>query len=336
MKFFIVMVLISSSLTAYAQSIQGIVLAAGRSTRFATDYSKQSTPMCGLPLVLYPVNLLAETFHMPTTVVLGYKKEEIRTLIEQAQLEQITFSYQEKQLGTGHALHSCESLWNADHLLVLNGDMPLINADIVQNLITKHLESDAAISIVISYNTDTACTYGRIVQDNESIKVVEIKHFTGSREEHPFVNAGIYIMKKEFAQNYLPQVPLNPVTKEYYITDLIELASNSQLKVCTSIAPYEALNGVNSLKELSIAHSIKRNQIIEQWMKQGVRFEMPETVGIDLNVSIGKNSVIGAGAQLINRACIGKNCTIGAHTVIDGAVIEDNSIIKPLSYITLD
>ena len=332
MKFFLSLALLISSSISYAQSIQGIVLAAGRSTRFATDYSKQSTPMCGLPLVLYPISLLT-SLDIPTTVVLGYKKEEIQALIEDAQLKDVTFAYQEKQQGTGHALHCCESSWQADHLLVLNGDMPLINRDIVQDLITKHIEADAAISIVISYNTDPACTYGRIVQEENAIKVVEIKHFTGSREQHPYVNAGIYIIKKEFAAHYLPQVPLNPVTKEYYITDLVQLASDNNLTVCTSVAPYEALNGVNSLKELAIAHTIKRTQLIEQFMKTGVRFEMPETIGLDIDVTIGKNSVIGAGVQLINGTHIGNNCTIGAHCVLDGAIIPDNSVIKPLTYI---
>jgi len=332
MKLLSLALLLNISSLVCTDSIQGIVLAAGRSTRFATDYSKQSTPMCGLPLVMYPVTLLAN-MEFPVTVVLGYKKEEIQKLIEQSGVKQVTFAYQEQQLGTGHALHSCESLWTADHLLVLNGDMPLINKEILQELILKHLQSGATISFVISYNNDPACSYGRIVEENNNIKIVEIKHFTGSREQYPYVNAGIYIIKREFARTYLPQIIANSQTKEYYITDLVQLASFNGLPVCTSEAPYVALNGVNSLKELAIAHNIKRTELIENWMKQGVRFEMPETTALDLNVTMGRNSVIGESVQIKNGASIGCNCIIGAHTIIDGVHIPDNTIVKPFSFI---
>lgn len=240
-------------------SIQAIVLAAGQGSRFNTGVSKLVTPLCGQPMIVYPLKTVSSSV-ASTTVIVGFQKEAVQHCIINASLPNITFVEQQEQLGTGHALLCSRPHWHADHLLVINGDMPLVTPEIVQGLCQLHGSKQAAISFVVAHHTDAASAYGRIVQENNSICIIEKKHFTKNIADHPYINAGIYLINRIFLEQYLPHVQQNSSTHEFYITDLVEIAGNNNLPIALLQAPYDTIRGVNTLQEFAAAEQIFRIQ----------------------------------------------------------------------------
>src|SRR5260221_145473 len=159
-------------------SIQAIILAAGKSTRFNTEKTKLVEPICGRPMILFPIKLL-QTLHIPTIVVVGYQQEMVKNIIN-AEHDSIEFMIQEKQNGTGHALACTQTLWRNDHILVMNGDMPLVTQEAIITLYAQHKEQNATISFVTSCNPNTTGkAYGRVIKTDDYISIVEAKDFTG-------------------------------------------------------------------------------------------------------------------------------------------------------------
>ena len=315
-----------------SDKLEAIILAAGQGSRLKTGITKLITPICGQPMVVYTAKLMHQ-LAIPTTIVIGYQKERVEKVLKDSQIPDLIFAEQTEQLGTGHALLCTKNTWHAENILVMNGDMPLITPDIISQLWMTHQNNNAAISIVTSYNVDPANCFGRIVQHNDNIKIVEKKHFTYDINNHPYVNAGIYLINRAFLETFLETIKQNEKTQEFYITDLVEIASNNNLPILTMPFPFELLNGVNTFEELATVEEIKRTELIKYWMANGVRFIAPHTVHIDVGVTIGRGTVISSGVQLLNNTRIGEFCTVQPHVILDNAILENNVTIGAQSVI---
>lgn len=314
-------------------NLQAIILSAGKSSRFGTDSSKLLAPLCGQEMILYPTKLLHE-FGIETTMVTGHQREDIEAVVKKNVSKNIQFIHQTEQRGTGHAILCTKDAWHKDHILIMNGDMPLVTKDIITKLYAKHTETDAAISFVTSYNVDPSITnYGRVIQDGTKIKIVEPSDFKGDQHHHHALNAGIYLIKKDFLLNYCNSIEANENSNEFYLTDLVGIASNARETVSTVNVPFDCVRGVNTLAELWAAEQIKRGSLIQHWMEHGVRFMMPQTTYIDLDVAIGSGTIISAGAQLLRGTRIGEQCVIHPFCVLDNAIIGDNVCIDSHSVI---
>ncbi len=315
------------------QNLQAIVLAAGKSTRFKTGKSKLVEKVCGQEIILFSIKLL-ESLHIPTTIVVGFQKESVINTIHEHVTTPVHFVTQEEQRGTGHAVRCTKSNWYADNILILNGDVPLITSDIIQQLYETHQNNNAAISFVIAHNTDTSEGYGRVVIKDDIVSIVEAKEFTGDANEHCCINAGIYLISRSFLEHYISQLDQHQEKQEFYLTDLVLLASKNKLGVKTISAPFDRVRGINTLKELWSTEQVQRGELINYWMLNGVRFSIAQNVHIDLEVSIGSGTEIGAGVQLRKGTNIGSDCRIGDFSVIENSVIADKAIVHSHSVIT--
>ncbi|MBA2307628.1 bifunctional UDP-N-acetylglucosamine diphosphorylase/glucosamine-1-phosphate N-acetyltransferase GlmU [Candidatus Dependentiae bacterium] len=314
-------------------SLQALILAAGKSTRFSTARTKLSFPLCGQELLAFPLQLLGE-LKIPTTLILGYQKEVLLPLIERY-MPSAQWIDQLEQKGTGHAVLCTKDTWHADHILVLNGDVPLLRLEDLKTLIQKHITTGAAISCIAAYNMDPSLKgYGRFISDETHVSIVEERDFKGDPAEHCRINAGIYLFKRTFLERALPSLTVHPTHGELYITDLIKKASDEGEHIELVDAPFEYVRGVNTLEELWIAEHIKKSQIVRSFLRQGVRFIAPESVAIDVDVTIGSDSCIGYGVQLRSGTMIGTNVTIDAFSVLDKALIGNNVVVKSHSVIS--
>jgi bifunctional UDP-N-acetylglucosamine pyrophosphorylase / glucosamine-1-phosphate N-acetyltransferase len=310
-------------------NIQAVILAAGKATRFNTGRTKLAETICGQAMILFPTKLL-EQLNIPTTVVVGYQQEIVRNIITAEHGDTVTFVVQEEQKGTGHALEQTKDLWQYDHILVLNGDVPLITAETITSLYDEHIKNNSAISFVISCNPDpTAKAYGKVVKNGNTIEIVEAKDFTGNPHDHCCVNAGIYLIQKKFLEQHIAALNTNNASKEFYITDLVKIASQNNLGVSTTNAPFDTIRGINTFQELWAAEQIKRSDLVKHWMDRGVRFSLAHQVHLDLNVTIGQGSRIGGGVHLLGNTIIGKNCTVSEFSSLENSVLEDNVTIHP-------
>lgn len=315
-------------------TIQAIVLAAGKSSRFKTSNTKLGYTLCGKEIVVYPVKLL-DALKIPMVVVIGYQKEKVRAAIEQAKITSLKFIEQEEQKGTGHAVLCTQQEWYADHILIMSGDTPLVTEETIHTLIKKHTENDADITFITAHNTDPSLvTYDRVVKNNGTITIIDGRRYQGDVSVDCCVNTGIYLIKRTFLADALPLIKEHPDTHEIYLTDLIMYASKNNRKIESFSAPFDQIRGVNTLKELWAAEHIKRSELIGYWMDKGVHFSAAQNVYLDLNVKIGAGSFIGAGVLLLEGTVIGENCMIDAFSLISNSVIADNVTIAPHSVIT--
>ena len=211
--------------------LQAIILAAGKSTRFNTGNTKMLEKICGQELILYPTTIL-ERMNIPTTLVVGYQKELIKNTIEKKHNNRIHFVEQEKQQGTGNALLCTKELWEKNDILIMNGDMPLVTQDILQALIKKHYNTNATISFVTAHNGDpSGSSYGRIIKTDSLIKIIEARELSQSEiQEHCCINAGIYLVKKQFLEKNSNELKRNELSNEFQITDLVKMASEKGQK----------------------------------------------------------------------------------------------------------
>lgn len=311
--------------------MHAIVLAAGASRRFKTSVSKLAHTLCGQPMLVYTTQILQE-LTLPTTVVLGHQREQLLQVLKKYHAHApITVATQEEQLGTGHAVACTKQHWTHDNLLILNGDMPLIQKHTLENLISIHTRNNATISFVTAQCPDLKTSLGRVVHDNKIITIIEAKDFTHDPAQHTIINAGIYIMTRSFVEKFISQLTTHNASKEFYLTDLIKIAGEQNLLVQTVMAEYDTIRGVNTLEELATAEEIIQQRILTNHMLNGVRIIQPHTVQIDLTVTIGSNSTVHPGVQLTGNTHIGTHCTINSYALLHDTLIPAKTTIAPFS-----
>ena len=311
------------------QDLQAIVLAAGRSSRFNTKRSKLLEKICGREMILFPVKLL-ESLKIPMTIVVGFQNKEIEELIKKKSKWKIDFVLQSIQKGTGHAVECTKPNWKSKDILILNGDCPLLTKDIIENLCKKHYQSDAVITFVTAHNFDPSKnSYGKVVTQNNILKIIEAKDADEiNKIDECCINAGVYLVKREFLENSIDEIKVSSVTGEFYLTTLIELASKKGLNVEMLDAPFDKIRGVNTFHELWAVEYLQRTELISKMMESGVRFDIPNHVHIDMEVEIGPGTSVGPGVLLKGNTKVGKNCFISAFTILENTIIEDDAILN--------
>lgn len=304
------------------KNIQAIILAAGKSTRFNTKRTKLLEKICGQEMIFFPLETLKK-LNITSTMVVGYEKEKIIKKIKEQDYK-VNFVEQENQKGTGHAVQITSHKWKEENILILNGDMPLIDKDIIKKLYDEHIKSKSVFSFITAHNADPRPnSYGKVVKKDHLIKIVEAKDATEEELFNCSINAGIYLVKKDFLQQAINQINESDKTGELYLTSLAEIASSNGLNVSTVDVGFDKVRGVNTLQELWEAEVVKRSEIIANMMKKGVIFENPIHVKIDLGIEIGSGSYVASSVILKGKTKIGKNCQIEPFSLIENAILED-------------
>lgn len=311
--------------------IMAVVLAAGRSTRFKTKKSKLLFCLCGRPMILYPVKTLEE-LGVPMTLVLGYQADQIQAKIEEEGVNNVSFVIQKEQLGTAHAVACTSENWRAyDDILIMNGDMPLITKELINEALEKHERSRATLTFMSTLVLDPT-SYGRVIEWDGKYSVVEDKECTFEQLQINKINAGIYVVKRKWLEDNIHKIAKSP-SGEYYLPDLIRMASEQNVVIKEIQVPYDDVRGVNTLQELWNAEQIKRSEFIKYWMSQGVRFELAQSIHIEINIKIGAGSFIGTGVHLLGNTVIGEECFVGAFTIIENTTVGDGTTIHSHSVI---
>lgn len=309
-----------------SQSIRAIILAAGKSKRFKTTKSKLLFTICGRPMVLYPIKALA-SLNIPMTVVLGNQAEEIKTAIEQKKdAATVDYVIQTEQRGTGHALACSQATWDADNILIINGDCPLISTELIAQTIKEHAQNNATITFLTAFMLDPS-GYGRVYQEEGALRIIEEKDCSSEELRITRINVGVYIMRRDFLEKNITALQATNRSGELYLVDLVKLASDQHLTIHTISVPFDEVRGVNTLQELWGVEQIKRSELIRHWMSEGVQFELAQNTHIDIDVKVGAGTFIGTSILLLGNTTIGKNCFIGAFSILENTTIGDNTVI---------
>lgn len=225
-----------------------IILAAGKGTRMKTELPKCAYPFCGKPMVKYIVENCIKCGINDINVVVGYKKEQIKEVLQ----DSVSYAVQDQQLGTGHAAMCCEPLLKDKEglCLVFPGDMPLVDEEIINNLINIHINNKNDLTVVTTI-LDNPGAYGRMYRENGLIKkIVEFKDATEEQKTIKEVNSGLYCVDIQLMFEALKLIKNNNNSGEYYFTDIIEILGKEHKIDSYVVEDTYKLAGINDLVTL--------------------------------------------------------------------------------------
>ncbi|NBO78223.1 MAG: bifunctional N-acetylglucosamine-1-phosphate uridyltransferase/glucosamine-1-phosphate acetyltransferase [Actinobacteria bacterium] len=268
---------------------------------------KSQTPkvlheVCGLPILGHVLSTVKEVKPQQSLVVIGHQKELVKQYIN-SEYPKVQTVVQTKQLGTGHAVQTAlASLKSVKGLvLVLASDTPLLSSQTLNQLVKAAKTSKAA---VLTADFPDPTGYGRIIKDEDKVlRIVEHKDASSEELEISEINTGVYV----FDADLLKQAVSTAVVCDNYL---------------------EAL-GINDQAQLAEVQRIKQQQINEHWMLQGVTMRNPETVIIDLTVSLASGVFLDTNTHLIGNTSVDSGSHIGPDSlIVDSKVGESTRVIK--------
>lgn len=301
-----------------------IILAAGAGTRMKSDTPKVLHTISGKPMLYYSIKE-ALKLSDDITVVLYHQAQKVQTQMEKY-FSNIHFVIQDhiNYPGTGGAVMGIVPKY--EKVLVLNGDMPLIQANELEKF---DIEATIVMSIL---ELKSAEGYGRVIIENGNVKkIVEQKDATPAELAITTANAGIYQFETKFLLENLPKLKNNNAQKEYYITDLVEMAILQGKVLKPLVVNVENFKGVNSKVELADAEVIHQNRIKQEFLKAGVIMRLPDTIYIEEGVQIKGESILENGVTLLEN-CIIIHSHIKTNSIVQDSLVE-NSDVGPMARI---
>ena len=242
-----------------------LILAAGKGTRMKSDMAKVLHVLNGKPLLYYSLEAARKSGAQKIVVIIGHQSDKVREAFTDGDL---VFVEQMPQLGTGHAvMQAKDALCDYKGLtVILCGDVPLLKLETIQSLINHHEDAQALVT-VLTTEPPGPHAYGRIVKNNQGdiLKIVEHKDATETERKIMEINTGIYCVDTPFLFAALAQVKNDNQQKEYYLTDIVEIARREHRKVHAFLTTdYVEVMGINTLEELRKAGEYLRKSTPSQ------------------------------------------------------------------------
>ncbi len=309
-----------------------VILAAGQGSRMKSSLPKVIHPIAGLPMAQRVINTAQLLKHATTHVVIGHGAEKVKEVLVG---EDLHWYMQEDQLGTGHAVQQAlPGLEGKSGItLILYGDVPLIREETLSNLMSASKLNDM---VLLTLDMSDPSGYGRIVRgaDNSVQAIVEHKDATDEQRKIKEINTGIMAVKTELLASWLPQLSNDNVQKEYYLTDLVEMAVKEGKKVSASQPDYAwEVEGVNSRVQLASLERIYQQVKAEELLLNGATLMDPARIDLRGDVTCGKDVVIDVNVILEGNVTIEDNVHIEANCIIKDSIIRQGSYIKANSMI---
>jgi bifunctional UDP-N-acetylglucosamine pyrophosphorylase/glucosamine-1-phosphate N-acetyltransferase len=316
--------------------ISVVILAAGQGKRMKSDLPKVLQPVAGRPLLKHVIDTARELSASDIHVVYGHGGERVRDALVS---ENVTWVVQAEQLGTGHAVQQAMPGVPDEHLvLILFGDVPLVQAATMQRLIDAAANGDALGVLSVRMKDPTG--YGRIVRDRAGTVARIVEHRDANQKERAIdeVNTGLMAASAQRMREWLAQLRNDNAQGEYYLTDVVVMAAKSGLKINAILADSEdEVLGVNDKVQLAEVEAIYRKRRAIGLMLQGVtlvdpaRFDArgPVTVGRDVHIDV--NVVFEGVVKLGDRVRIGPNVVIRDSEIGDDTVVFPSCVIDRAS-----
>ncbi len=311
-----------------SKKLHALILAAGKGTRMKSELPKVVHPILGRPMVAYVIDAVKSIGCRKTILVTGYKSELVRRALNN---DQLNYVEQTEQLGTGHAVqcYAKDCRERPDDLLVVCGDTPLISVETLQKMVEIHREQKPAITMMTLMMNEPG-NYGRVLRrDGNVVAIREAKDCNPAELQIKEVNLAVYLFEAGFLFDNIYSLTPNNRQKEYYLTDLVEIAVKKGLPVVACIEKDESSTlGINSRQHLAEVSGILQKQILNRLMDSGVTITSPENTFIGPDVEVEPDTTIHPGTMLSGRCRIGRDCIIGPGCRISDSVIGSSNRIE--------
>lgn len=264
------------------------------------------------------------------SVVVGFDKEGVEEEISHLSINAKTYQ-QKKQIGTADAVKAViDEINDSEKVLILYGDVPLIKASTLNNLCST--EGDIAILTTLLKNPTG---YGRVVKDSSNLvtRIVEEKDATDMQKEINEIFTGILVAPGKALKELIPLINNENAAQEYYLTDLIGIASEKGFKINAQDSPKSETMGANNRLEQEELERVLRNMNAEDLLKAGATLIDKSRIDIRGNVEVGADCVIDVNVIFEGDVELGDNVEIGANSVISDTKIDNGTKILPFSHI---
>lgn len=310
--------------------IDVIILAAGKGTRMGSNTPKVLSELASKPLLQHVIDTCSQLSNSKLHIVVGVGKNQVKQSVLTP--KGTNWISQNRQLGTGHAVkQALKSLRPGATTLIMYGDVPLVNIKTLKKLVSVGKNNLS----LLTFNLDKPKGYGRILRrGNKVAAIVEEKDASITEKEITEVNSGIISTSAKILKELIPQIKNKNSAKEYYLTDVIQLATENKISIKTvnPDSTNEVL-GANDKQELQKLERAYHLNIAEEFMKRGVNFADTHRLEFRGKVTLGKNSFIDINVIVEGESKIGKNCFIGAGAVIRNSTLGDGVRVEPYSVI---
>lgn len=312
-------------------SLQVIILAAGKGTRMRSALPKVMQPLAGQPLLHHVIVAARELGAERPIVVYGHGGDVVQQAFAAQALDWVL---QAEQKGTGHAVQvALPVLAKAGRTLILYGDVPLISVKTLQRLIDV-VPNEQTLGL-LTVNLPDPTGYGRIVREQgRVVRIVEQKDASPEEKLITEANTGILCVPNALLHAWLPQLKNNNAQGEYYLTDLIGMATANGVPV-TAVHPDTIweVEGVNDKLQLATLERVWQRHQAEQLMRAGVTVLDPSRLDIRGHISHGMDVSLDAGVIIEGRVVLGDNVRVGAGCILKDCEIGAGTEIKPYSLI---
>ena len=326
-----------------------VVMAAGLGTRMRSRLPKVLHLVCGRPMLGYVLDVASAVTAARPIVVVSPATDAIREVIGEAAV----YALQGVPRGTADAVRAALAVVPADatEVVVLNGDVPLMGEAVVSALVTARREHGAAVALV-TVDVPVPGGLGRVVRDAAGAvtRVVEAKEATPEERAITEINAGLYAFDAAWLRRRLPAIEASPLTGEFYLPLLVELAAADGAGVVAHRVPDDGtLMGVNDRVQLAAAESEVHDRLVRAHQRAGVTITDPASTWLDASVElaedvllepnvvlrgrtrVGRDTVIRTGSQLFDSQ-VGDRCVVWA-SVLESSSVGDDVRIGPFSHL---
>lgn len=263
----------------------------------------------------------------PPIVVVGHDADAIKEHLG----TRAEYIFQQERKGTGHAVAQAADVMRrkSDLVVVYYGDMPLLTADTLQNLIAEQKKHDSPFTLLTSDNPNPR-GFGRIIKiDGHVVKIVEESDASEQERKITELNVGVYVFNADWLWDHIGDIQPNAKNGEYYLTDLVQIAVDRGEHVyALQIEDLEEVIGVNTRIDLADAETTLRKRICKKWQLEGVTIIDPATAYISEEAVIGQDTVIAPNTHIIGKSVIGADCKIGPNSIIRDSNIGDYCVVN--------
>jgi len=306
-----------------------VVLAAGEGTRMKSKTPKVLHEIAGLPLIGHVLATAHSLSAQHVIAVLRHEREQLDQYI-QSHFPATETAIQDDVPGTGRAVEVALEVLPAGFsgdVLVLSGDVPLLDVQSISELIQRHREREALGSL-ISFSAEDPTGYGRIIRDRESlVGIVEQKDASAQQLSISEVNAGVYVFDYAHLIASLAKVGTENAQGEKYLTDVVSMLVQQGRVDAHQIADNWLVAGINDRVQLSEVAAELNRRIVRAWQLAGVTIEEPASTWIDITVQIGQDAKLLPGTRLHGLTSIGPDALIGPDTTLTDTVVGQGALV---------
>ncbi|WEG07638.1 bifunctional UDP-N-acetylglucosamine diphosphorylase/glucosamine-1-phosphate N-acetyltransferase GlmU [Microbacterium horticulturae] len=308
-----------------------VILAAGQGTRMRSSLPKVLHRISGLPLVGHVLGTAQALDAAEVLVVVRHEREQVAAAVSEIAPDARIVD-QDEVPGTGRAVEvALAQLDGFDgDVLVLSGDVPLLDAATLGSFVAGHRSAQAAVTLMTAV-VDDPNGYGRVIRNDagDVERIVEQKDATAAERAVAEINAGVYVFRAATLREHLPAVGTDNAQGEKYLTDVPALVRRAGGRVAASVVGDATVTlGVNDRAQLSDVGRLLNARTVRRWQLEGATILDPATTWIDVTATLAQDVTVLPNTHILRATTIGEGAIVGPDTSLVDCEVGERAVVR--------